>query len=265
MSAQEVFPLTAMNTPRSPRFKVLIVLPAYNEEENIGGLLESLSEALDDASLDYRIIVVDDGSKDRTWEILERHKASIPLDVYRHEVNLGLGATIRDGLYYANQTANPKDVVITMDADETHLPGLILRMVRMVKEGHGVVIASRYQPGSRVIGLALHRRLISYLASWLMRILFHTPGVRDFTCGYRAYSGSILRQAISEYGSAFVDQQGFQCMVDILLKLRRLPHVVFGEAPMILRYDLKKGNSKMRLMQTSVHTLKLLVWRKLGK
>lgn len=251
---------------QAPRvsFKVIVVLPAYNEQENLPGLLDNLAEALTDSSLDFEIVVVDDGSSDSTPDILNKQKTQMPLRVQTHERNQGLGATIRDGLFFANQIAGTKDIVLTMDADETHTPGLILRMVRMIKEGHDVVIASRYQSGAQVIGLTLHRRIISYFASALMRVLFPIPGVRDYTCGYRAYRGEILAKAINAYGDRFVDQEGFQCMVDILLKLRRMPKVVFGEAPLILRYDLKKGASKMRLFRTARKTVELLAKRKLG-
>jgi dolichol-phosphate mannosyltransferase len=251
---------------QAPRasFKVIVVLPAYNEQENLPGLLDNLAEALTDSSLDFEIVVVDDGSSDSTPAILNQQKTQIPLRVQTHERNQGLGATIRDGLYFANQMAGAKDIVLTMDADETHTPGLILRMVRMIKEGHDVVIASRYQSGAQVVGLAWHRVVISYFASGLMRLLFPIKGVRDYTCGYRAYRGEVLSRAIAAYGDRFVDQDGFQCMVDILLKLRRMPNVVFGEAPLILRYDLKKGESKMRLFRTARNTLVLLTRRKLG-
>jgi dolichol-phosphate mannosyltransferase len=249
---------------RAPSFKVIVVLPAYNEQDNIAGLLQSISESLSDAYLDFQILVVNDGSADRTPEILKEQEALLPLKVYTHEKNQGLGATIRDGLYYANQISKPKDVIVTMDADETHTPGLILRMVRMIKEGHDVVIASRYQPGARVIGLALHRRMISYAASKLMRVLFPIHGVRDYTCGYRAYRGDALSKAVRAYGNRFVDQEGFQCMVDILLKMRRMPNLVFGEVPLVLRYDMKQGESKMRLFETAKKTLRLLFERRLG-
>ena len=134
-------------------------------------------------------------------------------------------------------------------------------MVQMVREGHDVVIASRYRPGARVVGVSLPRRFTSYGASWLFRILFPTPGVRDYTCGFRAYRGQVLTSAVSRYGSRFVEAQGFQCMVDILLKLRKLD-VIFGEVPMILRYDLKLGSSKMRVARTIWQTLSLLLKRR---
>ena len=72
---------------------------------------------------------------------------TMPIEVLVHEVNLGLGATIRDGLYRAVQYSSKNDIIITMDADATHNPGLILRLIRMIIEGHDVVIASRFQSG----------------------------------------------------------------------------------------------------------------------
>jgi dolichol-phosphate mannosyltransferase len=241
--------------------RILVVLPAYNEEANIASLLRRIFEALTDECMGFSVIVVDDGSSDRTSEILEETRREMPVIVQHHERNQGLGATLRDGLRQAAALASPRDIIVTMDADESHTPGLMLRMVRMIREGHDVVIASRYRPGARICGLSLQRRTISRVASWLMRLLFPIPGVTDYTCGYRAYRAEALQQAYQTYGESLVDQDGFQCMVDVLLKLRRLP-LIFGEVPMILRYDLKRGSSKMRLMQTSWNTLQLL-WKRL--
>jgi dolichol-phosphate mannosyltransferase len=246
-----------------PHSKVFIVLPAYNEEANIAGLLDRIVSSMAECGLPYQLIVVDDGSRDRTAELLDDHADWLPLTVLRHQINQGLGATIRDGLLLAAETASEDDIVITMDADETHTPGLILRMVAMIREGHDVVIASRYQPGARVYGVSLLRRIFSYGASWLFRILFPTAGVKDFTCGFRAYRSSALKSAVSRYGSQFVETSGFQCMVDILLKLRRL-NLIFGEAPLILRYDLKRGDSKMHIANTIRQTLTLVRKRRFG-
>src|SRR3954453_17276995 len=249
---------------RPQRSQIIVVLPAYNEEANIGALLRRIFETLTDDQMGFSIVVVDDGSSDRTQQVLQQAGAELPLVVHRHEQNQGLGATLRDGLARAVAMASPRDVIITMDADESHTPGLMLRMVRMIREGYDVVIASRYQPGSRIYGLSLRRRVVSRLASWLMRLLFPTPGVSDYTCGYRAYRAEVLQQAYARYGDQLVNEEGFQCMVDVLLKLRTMP-LIFGEAPMILRYDLKRGSSKMRIWQTTKKTLRLLWMRRVGR
>lgn len=241
--------------------EVLVVLPAYNEEENIGELLSQIRFALEqDSKTQYKVFVVNDGSKDNTQAIVESMAKEMPIEILVHEVNQGLGATIRDGLYRAVQYANKNDIIITMDADATHNPGLILRLIRMIIEGHDVVIASRFQPGARVIGLVWYRQLLSYTASIIFRLTYPIKGVRDYTCGYRAIRADVLKNAMAEYGDKFVDQDGFQCLVDILLKLRRRK-LLFGETPLILRYDQKGGMSKMNVGRTIKNTLILIVKR----
>lgn len=241
--------------------RVLVVLPAFNEEENIGELLSQIQYALeDDSKTDYKVFVVNDGSRDNTASIVNARSATMPIELITHEVNQGLGATIRDGLYAAVKDSSPRDIIITMDADATHNPGLILRLMRMVIEGHDVVIASRFQPGARVIGLVWYRKLLSILASIVFRITYPIRGVKDYTCGYRAFRADVLKTAMDEYGDKFVDQDGFQCLVDILLKLRRRK-LLFGETPLILRYDQKGGMSKMNVGRTIRNTLILIVKR----
>ena len=253
---------SAMPAARIPRV-VYIVLPAYNEEENMSRLLESVREAMDESTAGYQVVVVDDGSHDRTAAIVEEFSREMPVRLIRHSLNQGLGATIRDGLRAALASASDRDIIVTMDADDTHTPGLILRMMRMINEGYDVVIASRYRPESRVYGVPFLRRVMSGGASWLMRALFPIRGVRDFTCGFRAYRASTLRAAFSRYGADFVNQEGFQCMVDILLRLRSMD-LVFGEVPFLLRYDRKGGESKMKVWHTATLTLRLLVRRRIG-
>jgi dolichol-phosphate mannosyltransferase len=243
---------------------VFVVLPAYNEEAGIARLIMSLDRAMTEAGFRYQLLIVDDGSTDGTPKIVADAMSHFPVHVLNHRVNQGLGNTIRDGLLQAATEAGENDIVITMDADETHTPGLILAMVRQIREGCDVVIASRFQRGSRVIGLSLGRMLLSYGGSLALRALFPTRGVRDFTCGFRAYRAAVLHAAVSRYGSTFVNEEGFQCMVDILLKLRKLP-LIFGEVPLILRYDQKASLSKMNVGGTILSTLRLMVVRRMGR
>ena len=251
-----------MDKPERQHRLIWIVLPAYNEEASLPGLLDDIDESMFEARLDYRIVVVDDGSQDQTAEIARQFALHLPLTIEQHAQNQGLGATIRDGLMKASEMAHAKDIIVTMDADRSHTPQLILRMVRQIREGHDTVIASRYRPGSRIQGVPWSRRLLSYWGSWLFRILFPTPGVRDYTCGFRAYRAGVLQSVIAEQGQEFFDQSGFQCMVDILLKLRRRD-LIFGEVPFVLRYDLKEGESKMNIVATIRDTLKLMARRRL--
>lgn len=239
--------------------KVFIVIPAYNEEGNILGLLNRISDAMADVGQEYSVIAVDDGSTDRTSAILAREMFHPFLKVVTHTTNHGLGTAIRDGIRAACIMAHQNDIIVTLDGDESHNPGLIPRMVARIREGHDIVIASRYQPGSRVCGLSLKRRLISRLSSYLMQLVAPIEGVSDYTCGYRAYRASILMRAAYDERDGLITEEGFQCMIEILLKLRKQPYI-FGEVPMILRYDRKLSQTKMKVTQTMIATLKV-VWR----
>ena len=241
---------------------VLVVLPAYNEAVSLAAVLQALDRAGLESGMSLRLIVVNDGSSDSTGEVARSYRGSVPLTLIDHRHNLGLGAAIRSGLLTAVDLASDQDIVVTMDADDTHTPLAIAQMVTRINEGFDVLIASRYQPGSSVIGVPVHRRFLSYAASLLFQLVFPIPGVRDFTCGYRAYRASVLRQAFTRYREEFINEEGFQCMVDILLKLRRM-NLRFSEVPLVLRYDRKGGKSKMKVLRTSLRTLRLMVRRRL--
>jgi len=238
-----------------------VVLPAYNEERSLPPLLDHIIESMGEVNAPYRVLVVDDGSSDSTAAIATKYGQTIPLILERHPVNLGLGSTIRDGLLKAIALASPQDIIVTMDADNSHNPELIPRMGRLIREGNDVVIASRYQHGSCTRGVPRHRQILSYGAGLLFRLVFPIPGVRDYTCGYRAYRAAALKQAVEHYGQTMFDQLGFECMVDILLKLKKL-NLVFIELPMVLRYDMKESTSKMRVSRTIKDTLFLMLKRR---
>jgi dolichol-phosphate mannosyltransferase len=257
-----VEPGRAENT--AARRTVHVVLPAYNEAANIGSVLKSLEQAGGQADITLHAIVVNDGSSDATGDVVRNHIGRLRATLIEHPANLGLGAAIRSGLLGAVDAAADDDVIVTMDADDTHTPAAIEQMVARIHAGLDVIVASRYRPGARVIGVPATRRFLSFAASVLFRIVFPTPGVRDFTCGYRAYRASVLKAAVARYRKEFIDQEGFQCMVDILLKLRRM-NLRFGEVPLVLRYDLKAGKSKMKVLRTIVKTLALLIRRRLGQ
>lgn len=225
--------------------KITVMLPAYNEEKDLPGLLGRIQRALDGWA-DYRILVVDDGSRDRTAQIVRDAAAKMPVELIQHSQNMGLGAAMRTGLKAAAQNS---DVVVTLDADNSQDPELIKTMVERLGEGFDVVIASRFQPGAQEIGVPPFRVLLSHLSSAGIRTLVRYPGVRDYTCGFRVYRAETLRNLIGMFGDNFIRENGFSCMFELLLNLRALRARV-SEVPLVLRYDLKEGASKMRILRT---------------
>ena len=257
------FPFThAFNSHHGQR-TIFIVLPAFNEGQTLAKLFDHIDSALSEVSLSYHIVLVDDGSQDATRAIAEDLAGHMPITIMKHGTNQGLGATIRDGLVAAAEKSSGNDIIITMDADDTHTPGLVLHMVEKIREGFDVVIASRFQKDSRVIGVPFSRKLLSLSASMLFRIFLPIKGVKDYTCGYRAYRAEVIKNALAQYGRKFFDRDGFECMVDILLKLRKMP-LIFCEVPFILRYDHKDGHTKMNIGRTMANSLFLLLKRRIG-
>lgn len=237
--------------------KVFFALPAFNEERDLAKLLASFEEEMRAAGFDFQVVIVDDGSTDGTLRVMREWAERIPLEIVQHIKNRGLGETIRDALNVAAKMAHPDDVIVTMDADNTHSPALIPSMVDAIEHGNDVVIASRYRHGSKVVGLSYSRHLMSYGARFIFQLAFPLKGVRDYTCGFRAYRASLLKNAFARYGNTFVQERGFAAMAEILLKLRAL-RPKFSEVPMILRYDLKTGDSKMRVGATVMKTLRMV-------
>lgn len=240
--------------------KIFVILPAYNERDTLPKLLARIDFIYRDFKLPLLVLVVNDGSTDDTLNVAEKSKTELdlPIDILDLQPNRGLAGAVKEGLFAAvNKSQHPEDIIVAMDADNTHTPGLIMRMTRKIFEGYDVVIASRYQRGARVVGLTWFRKLLSLGASAIFRIMAPVTGVKDYTCGYRAYRSEILKKAFDEYEENFIKQTGFGCMVEILLRLNKFNPVV-GEVPLILRYDYKEGVSKMKVARTVRQTLALL-------
>lgn len=227
---------------------IAIVLPAYNEEQDLPKLLARIAETLTGQRFRYQVIVVDDGSKDRTAEIARAAAATMPLRLIQHEVNRGLGMAIQTGLAAAAESA---DAVITMDSDNSHDPANIPAMVRLIEEGRAqLVIASRFQKGSVVRGVPLYRQALSVGCFLLMKTVVPFANVRDYSAGFRAYDATLLQRMILAYGrDKLVEESGFVCMLEVLLKLRAIGATA-AEIPYTLRYDLKAGASKLRILRT---------------
>lgn len=240
-----------------------VVLPAYNEAEGLPSLLKRIQRVFSDNDRPYHVIVVDDASTDNTPDVAIEYSREMPVSLVQHIRNQNLPGALRSGLTAAVGLAKEGDVIVTMDGDDTHPPALINPLLQKIEEGYDVVTASRYQIGSRVVGVPKFRVLCTYGAKLLFQMIMPIPGVRDYTCGYRAYRFDVLKKTMDHYGKEFVSEKGFSCMADVLLKMRKFKFV-FGEVPFLLRYDQKLGLSKMNVGRTVSLTLKLLLKRRLG-
>ncbi len=232
-----------------------VVLPAFNEEAALPALFRRLADVA--LTEELTVWVVDDGSSDRSAAVAESGFGGLEVRVVRHPVNLGLGRAVLSGLRAALEESGPDDIIVVMDADDTHDPGLISLLQAEIATGSDVAICSRFVSGGDDRTAPLGRRLLSRGAAQLFRRALAVEGVRDFTSGYRAYRATLLTRASDHWGERLIEEQGFACMVELLLKLRHC-HPVITEIPLALRYDRKQGPSKLKLRRTILQYVKLL-------
>lgn len=210
-----------------------VVVPTYNELENLEDLVTRVG------SHGYRVLVVDDHSPDGTGELAENLTERINgLAVLHRESKQGLGPAYAAGFDRALQEG--AEVVVEMDADFSHDPADLPRLITALDEGADLVIGSRYVPGGSTPDWPWPRRLISRGGNLYARTMLGIP-VRDATAGFRAFTADALRRL--PYRKAESSGYGFQ--VEMAWRAHQAG-LEIREIPVVFR-DRSRGKSKMGL------------------
>lgn len=237
---------------------IYVLLPAFNEERGLASLLDRLRAVTAAAVEPYRVVVVDDGSSDGTACVAEGFAGRLELRLLRHSVNQGLGAALRSGVRLVLSDAAAGDVLVTMDADDSHDPSLVPVLVGALRRTRtDVAIASRFVPGGQEIGVPLLRRWLSRAAALCYRAALPMPGVRDYSSGFRALRVETLQAARAAAGCEIPAEPGFTSAVELLLRARETGAAA-TEVPLVLRYDRKESPRKMRVGRTVLASLVLI-------
>jgi dolichol-phosphate mannosyltransferase len=181
----------------NPSSDVAVVLPTYCEAENIERLVHTIED------LDFRptIVVMDDSSPDGTGEIVKKLQEAYPnVILLCRPAKAGLGTAITDCFRFILTQPNPPKHIITMDADYSHNPQDIPRLLQRASEHCDVVIGSRYCKGGKVKGWNLRRLVISKVANKLTARLVALP-INDLTSGFRCYSREYIQRILPELHS----------------------------------------------------------------
>lgn len=224
-----------------------MVLPTYNESENIDNVLRRIRGALPDAT----VLVVDDGSPDGTAELAELVAKDLGgIEILRREGKSGLGSAYRAGFRWGLD--HGYDACVEMDADLSHDPDALPGLVAPLDRGYELSVGSRYAPGGSIPNWAWHRRLLSrggnVYASALLGL-----GVADSTSGFRAYAASVLRRI--DLDDIRADGYGFQ--IEMTYEAKRVGAPIV-EVP-IRFVDRVEGESKMS-MHIVVEAFALVTW-----
>lgn len=223
-----------------------VVLPTYNEAENLGRMVHALC-ALD---LDLRILVVDDASPDGTGAMADELARELPaVRVIHREGERGLGSAYLAGFREAIRCG--AEAVISMDCDFSHDPRAIPSLIQAAGDAD-VVIGSRYTGGGRIRNWPWHRKAISALANRFVHSLFRLP-TRDCTSGFRLYRTEVLQQ-LPWYR---VRSTGYSFLVELLFWATQQEDVRVSEVPICFT-DRERGTSKMGWREAAYGSLNLL-------
>lgn len=230
---------------------IWVFLPAYNEEQALPLVARKFRDVFAQGGSPYRIVVLDDGSTDRTADVALELSRELPLTLIRHPKNMGLGPTMDDGLDYVAKESADSDIIVTLDCDDTHEPSYTPVAIERLKQGADVVILSRYSEGGGEEGLSPLKSLLSRGAGLFLKLFFPIRGVREYSCGYRVMTAAILKKAKRRFGARFVHLKdlGFVATPEILIKMKMIGARI-AEVPFRLRYDRKPTPSKNRPLRT---------------
>lgn len=238
--------------PAQPLSECVVVIPTYNEADNIGDLIETLAGL---AGVD--ILIADDNSPDGTGARVEQYIGERSgIFLMRRPAKQGLGNAYKEAFAYA--LGRNWRYICQMDADFSHDPQDLLRLLARCRQGAGMAIGSRYISGGAIAGWSLHRRWISRLANWTARFLLRC-GIRDMTSGFRCFS----REALEAIQPERVTGEGYIFQVEVLY--RALRKGIRVEQVPICFTERRKGKSKLSVQDAWMGIRQLLRLAMQGK
>ena len=215
---------------------VWLILPTYNEAENIEAIVAAALPRLAETGLEHRILVVDDGSPDGTGQIADRLAAEDPrVEVLHRTSKDGIGPAYLAG--FARALEGGADLVMEMDSDFSHDPADLPRLVAAAERAD-LVLGSRYVPGGGVTDWGLLRRFVSRGGSLYAKLILGLP-VNDLTGGFKCFRRAVLERL--DLSGVSADGYGFQ--IEMTYRTIQTGFVV-EEVPILFR-DRRVGSSKM--------------------
>jgi dolichol-phosphate mannosyltransferase len=240
--------------------RVYIMVPVFNEAPNIPTLFAGFRELQSQigASREVHYLLVDDGSSDDTVAVARREAAGLDLTVLEHGVNRGPGAAFATAFAWLGERLEENDWVITMEGDNTSRHTLIRQMFTRAAEGFDVVLASPYMYGGGITQTSFLRKLLSSGANLVVKDLLDIQGILTVSSFFRLYRAAALLRLQRAFGPGIVERQGFESMVEMVMKMAMLK-LSISEVAMTLDSSLRKGKSKMKIVRTIFGYLAL--WR----
>lgn len=214
--------------------RVSIIIPTYNEKENIRLLVPGISRVFDDNGIDGKIIIIDDNSPDGTAQEAKALSKKHNLFLISRPIKMGIGSAYVTGF---KEALKDSDVIFEMDADLSHDPKDIPVFIQKL-ESFDVVLGSRYVTGGKIEGWQTYRKAVSSMGNRAAK-LFLNLKTHDITTGYRAYRKEVLEKTDLDA----IKSNGYAFQAEILFRITRKGFKI-GEAPIIFR-NRETGESKL--------------------
>ena len=228
--------------------RVLVIIPTYNESENILKIIPEILENTDEHN-EFNVLVVDDNSPDGTADMVSNYESE-NVFLIKREQKAGLGTAYIEGFKYAIK--NSFDLVFEMDADFSHDPKYLKLFVKEINNGYDLVVGSRYVSGVSVVNWPISRLILSYTANVYTRLITGLK-VKDTTAGFMCYR--VL--ALSQINLDNVKSNGYSFQIEMKFKFYKKGFKI-KEIP-ILFIDRRAGHSKMS--RKVVYEAYFMVWK----
>jgi dolichol-phosphate mannosyltransferase len=233
---------------------IKIIFCALNEAQNLNKLVTDLVHEIQNLQHNVEIIACLDGTVDESVKIINSFQKLYPIKILPLKDKKGLGLAYKRLFLEVLKNSSDDDLVISLDADNTHNPGQIPRIVQYFKKKSlDLLVVSRFCNNSIVADFPMHRRLISKAVSILLQNLFAVKKIsgqklQDFTSGYRVYKVKKLRELFLLQKNNFITEPEFTYTCELLIKLSHLNSNI-DEVPISYDYGKKLGASKMHLFR----------------
>jgi dolichol-phosphate mannosyltransferase len=247
--------------PLQKRNTIFIIIPVFNEKENIVNLSLSINKLCKQlqSHFDFRILFIDDGSRDSTVLTINSTFWEADKDVISFTENCGPGKAFSVGFKSIIDKLDPTDWVLSIEGDGTSDLNEVPKMlIRALIEDYDLILASPYSIGGGMDNTNAFRKLLSVVGNSLARNLLGLGGIWTISSFFRLHKGLLILKSHDKFSTNLITLNGFEGVVEYLMKFKSLSSKI-SEYPINVNQDLRQGKSKMKVVKTVIGYFKLFL------
>jgi glycosyltransferase involved in cell wall biosynthesis len=249
------------------KIKLVFVVPVYNEEKNIGKFILQINDLSTEISKisSFKVIFVDDGSTDDTVTKILEYETLFEKIILENKVNRGPGFAFQNAFQHLATNEIEHDFIITIEGDSTNQIDLVKSMlIRIEVESLDIIISSPYLYGGSLLNANALKLFLSQVANTLSRFILNLSGIITISSFFRVYRSSFVKKLQSINGGGITQIDGFESVVDILIKSVQIGGKI-GEVASKVNHLDRYGKSKLPIMKTSLGYLKLFFYNRISR